>query len=570
MYRNEHPKPNFVREKWLNLNGKWKYYIDKFAFYADETHVSSDEEFTEYINVPFCPESSLSGVEHKDFIKAIWYKRDFEINSLKEEKLFLHFGAVDYETLVYVNGRLVGKHYGGGVSFSFDITEYVCEGINKLAVCAVDGTKPGQQRGKQCDLYNRYGCLYTRVTGIWQTVWLEWRPKSYIKSVKTLCDFDNGVCFFTPVFENIAYGDIFTVTVNGNGKVFKKTVKAQQGIPIYLEMADFVPWSPENPFLYHVEYELKTQNSADKVVSYLGMRKISVENGKFYLNNKEIFLRFVLDQGYYPQGIWTAPSDYDLKNDIILAQKAGFNGARLHQKVFEERYLYHADVLGYLVWAENYDWGIGWDDYYNMQNFENEWIEEIERDRNHPCIIAWTPFNETSAVLSAEGNRAKHDKFLRHIYDVTHFADPTRPVNDTSGYIHVKTDIYTVHDYDQNPETLKERYKDLEYGKSFEHESYNPICPYEGQPFVVDEYGGPLWAPDRKEKDTWGYSENKDIEEVYTKIESLTRALADNKNLAGFCYTQLTDVEQEKNGIYTYDRKEKFDIKRINIIFNKK
>ncbi|MBQ0105172.1 MAG: beta-glucuronidase, partial [Armatimonadetes bacterium] len=570
MNRCEHPKPQFVREDWVNLNGKWNFSFDFGLSGLDKEWNINTDEMKGEINVPFCPESELSGVGYKDFINGIWYTRDLPVpDSWKGDRVFLHFGAADYETSVFVNGVLAGKHYGGGVSFSFDITDFLNDADNKLVVFVKDTPRYGQQRGKQCDKFKRYGCLYTRTTGIWQTVWLERRPNAYIEKVKIQSDFDGSKFIFTPVFRNNAIGDKFRVSVKKNDTMLTSEYSAQSGIPVFFEVKDFIPWSPENPYLYDIEFELVSENGTDKVKSYGAMRKISVEKGKFYLNNEEIFLRFVLDQGFYPKGIWTAPSDEDLKNDIVLSQNAGFNGARLHQKVFEERFLYHADTLGYLVWAENYDWGLSWDDYYNMQNFENEWAEEIERDVSHPCIIGWTLFNETSYCNEVPGNRDKHDKFVKHIYDLTHAMDPTRPVNDTSGYVHVKTDIYTIHDYEQDAKKLAERYADMEEGMIFEADASIPKVKWTGQPFIIDEYGGPFWAPENKDNDAWGYSGNNDIEEVYGKIEKLTAALTDNPKMAGFCYTQLTDVEQEKNGVYTYERKLKFDMKRIKSYFSR-
>ena len=437
-------------------------------------------------------------------------------------------------------------------------------------VFAKDTQRDGQPRGKQSDKYNHYGCLYTRVTGIWQTVWLERRPQAYIESVKATPDFDNSALVVEPVLKNIKFGDTFKITISGNGQIFTKEVKAQTGVATVVDMPDFIPWTPENPFLYNILYELKREKITDSVKSYVGMRKISIEGNKFYLNNEEIYLRFVLDQGYYSEGIWTAPSDDDLIKDIELGLKAGFNGARLHQKVFEERYLYHADRLGYLVWAEHGDWGYKYDNWKAMAAIREAFLEEMVRDYNHPSIIAWTPTNESVFSL-INGDRTEHDIFMQSMYNMVKTYDPTRPCQDTSGFLHYVTDICTVHDYEQDWEKLKSHYEKIELDKNFEihlecHDNIKYTCPYEGQPMVVDEYGGPLWAPGVDE-DRWGYSESKDIEDVYSKIEMLTKVLVENENIAGYCYTQLTDVEQEQNGIYTYDRKEKFDMKRIKAYF---
>lgn len=568
MYRTKHPKPQFQRDDWINLNGTWKYVFDFGLSGQDRELYKNTETINNNINIPFCPESELSGVEYKDFINGIWYKKELSIpKDWQGDRIFLHFGGVDYRAYIYINGEFVGDHLGP-VSFSFDITKYLKEDKNELVVFAEDKKEP-KPRGKQSDKYYRYGCLYTRVTGIWQTVWLERRPNAYIKNVKTVSDFDNSAFVVTPTLKNIKYGDKFKITIKGDNKEFSKEVFAQSGVPVTIDMQNFIPWSPENPFLYDVTYEL-TSEKTDTVKSYLGMRKISIVGNKFHLNNKEIFLRLVLDQGFYPKGIWTAPNDDDLKNDIILSKSAGFNGARLHQKVFEERFLYHADKLGYLVWAEFCDWGFDFLDWKNINLHKDQFLEEMIRDYNHPSIIAWTPYNETN-FSNVKGQKTdstdNHRLALKGIVNLVRSFDPTRPVNDTSGMTHVDTDIYTIHDYEQDYEKLEKKYKDIQEGLPYETPDIRDKAVYEGQPFIIDEYGGPLWAPDQAESDTWGYSGNNDIEEVYKKIQMLTKVLKDNPKMAGFCYTQLTDVEQEKNGIYKYDRTPKFDMNRIKKYF---
>ena len=571
MYRAEHPKPQFFRDKWINLNGTWKYAFDfglsgyEREWYSNPSAINSD------INVPFCPESQLSGVEYKDFIPAIWYTRNFSIpNDWDGDRVFVHFGAVDYESWVFVNGLLIGKHIGGGVSFSFDITDALKEGENLLVVYAKDSTKGGfQPLGKQSTKYDSYACLYTRTTGIWQTVWLEARGSSYIESIKITPDIDNSNFGFVPTFKNITGNMKLNVKVfAGDTVIAEKSCVASSGVSFNIDIDNVRLWCPEDPYLYDIIFELTDCGLIlDTVKSYAGMRKIHIEGNKFYLNNEEIFLRFVLDQGFYPKGIWTAPSDEALKNDILMSLAAGFNGARLHQKIFEERFLYWADKLGYLVWAEYYDWGLDYNNYNSFYDHLNEWIREVNRDYNHPSIIAWTPFNETYGGASA--NKELHDIHVRNVVNTTRFLDPARPVNDCSGYVHVDTDIYTVHDYDQNHESFSDRYLDLTidtrkvYDLNFNNE-------YIGQPFVIDEYGGTWWSLEIDEQD-WGYGQKPNaIEEVYDRIHKLTSVIIDHPNIAGFCYTQLTDVELEKNGIYTYDRQIKFDMDRIKSYFQAK
>jgi len=575
MNRCEHPKPQFFREDWINLNGTWKFAFDFSMSGFDKNWQNTPEAMTQDINIPFCPESQLSGVGYKDFINAIWYTKKLDIpTNWENDRVFIHFGAVDYECHVFVNGSFVGKHIGGGVSFSYDITKYLKDSDNTLIVYAKDFQKAGlQPAGKQSERYNSHDCSYTRTTGIWQTVWLERRSNAYIDSVKIIPDFDNKNFIFTPVFKNIKQGDMFVIKVSDKENTYTSKTYAASGVPVCVNVPNAISWCPDNPYLYDITYELVSGGVVDTVKSYAGMRKIHVEGNKFFLNNEEIFLRFVLDQGFYPEGVWTAPSDEALKNDILLSLKAGFNGARLHQKVFEERFLYHADTLGYLVWAEYYDWGVCWEDWNCLNAIKQEWIEELYRDVNHPSIIAWTPFNETVGGVQHK-NRLNHDRIVSEVVDITRKFDPTRPVNDTSGYIHVDTDIYSIHDYAQDHKEFAKHYEDLSIDNK---KSYEPngwavydLVGYNGTPFVVDEYGGTWWAPNAEEVG-WGYGNiPKTIEEVYERIRTLTKVLVDNPNISGFCYTQLTDVEQEKNGIYAYDRTEKFDMTRISSYFKQK
>lgn len=296
------------------------------------------------------------------------------------------------------------------------------------------------------------------------------------------------------------------------------------------------------------------------------MRKIHVEGDTLYLNNKPYYLRLVLDQGFYPDGIWTAPSDAALKKDIELSMDAGFNGARLHQKVFEERFHYWADKLGYLTWGEFPSWGTDAKDPVAARNFITEWAEVVVRDLNHPSIIVWTPLNETLDI----GDGVQHSRFHADLYDITKSLDPTRPVNEASGYVHVKTDLWTVHNYGQNPEKLKTQLTpDREKGvwRNYPEKEVK----YQGQPYFVDEFGGIKWVVGVAfAENTWGYGDApKSIEEVYSRLEAQVNVLLSFEHIKGYCYTQLTDVEQEQNGIYNYDRSEKFDMKKINKILRR-
>jgi len=575
--RPEHPRPQYQRDTWICLNGSWNFAFD-FGFSGEERGWHQDPSALHGgIIVPFCPESKLSGVGHTDFIPAIWYHRPLEIpDAWKDQRVLLHFGAVDYDCRAWVNGQPVGRHYGGSASFCFDITDALQDGDNHLVVCARDDTRSGlQPRGKQSAALYSHGCLYTRTTGIWQSVWLEPVPRSRIESVRIVPDLDGARFALTPTLKKPVRGQVFrAILLDGDREIASAQIPANSGAPGVLEVPDPRPWSCADPHLYDLRFELlQGDQVTDQVSSYAGLRKFHIEGNRFFLNDEPIFLRFVLDQGFYPDGIWTAPADAELRADIERAQAVGFNGARLHQRVFEERFHYWADRLGYLTWAEFCDWGLDFGRPQAAPNHQREWREVLLRDVNHPSIVAWTPFNETAG--HARAHPEVHRRALQEIYDLTRALDPTRPVHDTSGYVHVCTDIFTVHDYDQDVEAFRERYASVNPDKPGETSIRFPelSVPYAGQPYVVDEYGGTWWVEDSGEAGTdrdegWGYGNRpRDIEEVYQRIEGLTRALADHPHIAGFTYTQLTDIEQEQNGIYTYDRRPKFDAGRLRRAF---
>ena len=577
--RPEHPKPQFYRDAWLNLNGTWDF---DFGRSGEEKGWSEDPSgLSQTITVPFCPECPMSGIEYKDFIPAVWYHRTFSVpEDWGEKRVLLHFGAVDYHCKAWVNGTLVGQHYGGSSSFVFGVTDSLRAGENSLVVCANDDTRSGDQPGgKQSLVLHSRGARYSRITGIWQTVWLEAVPKQSLDWVRVVPDLDSGRFVLTPAFKHAVRGQSFrAVLLDGGEEVASAQMPAIDGSSMALRIENPHPWSLSDPHLYDLQLELVGgETVVDRVDSYAGLRKFHIEGHKFYLNNEPIFLRLVLDQGFYPEGQWTAPNDGELKADIERSMAVGFNGARLHQKVFEERFHYWADKLGYLTWGEFCDWGMDFGLPQAIHNHQREWREIVMRDLNHPSIVAWTPFNET--IRGAREHFEAHRRALQETYDLTRALDPSRPCHDTSGYVHVCTDIFTVHDYEQDPAKFKETYAlvspdDLE-GTPIRFEELS--IPYGGQPYVVDEYGGTWWVEgqqteqDGDRKGSWGYGKRPtDIEEVYHRIEALTVVLTEHPHIAGYTYTQLTDIEQEENGIYTYDRRLKFDAERLKKAFGTK
>lgn len=574
--RAEYPRPQFERADWINLNGEWSFTLD-LADTGHERNFSNSSGFEGKIIVPFAPESKLSGIGHTEFINAVWYQRKIQIpQNWKGKHIKLNFGAVFYESEIFIDGKFVGRHYGGSDSFSYDITKYVSDGKehNLVVHAESDLRSENLPSGKQSHKLHSHGCMYTRTTGIWQTVWMEAVNPYGIERVQVLTDIDQNKITITPTFYNLANGNRLNISIKEAGSVVASAdVVASQGIPVSISIKKPKLWNPESPFLYDVVYEVK--NSAgeilDKVDAYIGMRKIHIEGTKIYLNNKPYYQRLVLDQGFYPDGVWTAPSDQALKEDIQLSMAAGFNGARLHQKVFEERFYYWADKLGYLVWGEMASWGKNSDSPQAARNFISEWTNIVVRDRNHPALVTWTPFNEEWAPTTKEMGR-----FLTDLYHITRQLDPSRPVNTVSGGLYVISDFCTSHSYQQDGDKL---HKMLFDGEKF----YQPQAPgkvhpntiiklhYTGDvPYIIDEFGGIKCAEANPSKEnSWGYGDAAITkEDFYNRLESLVKAIIGHSDkICGFCYTQLTDVEQEQNGVYYFDRKAKYDMERVSKIF---
>ena len=589
--RPEHPKPQFERSHWKNLNGEWAFEIDDGNSGMDRGLYKETVTLSGTILVPFCPESKLSGVEHKDFMSAVWYQRKVE---LKPEdltgKVFLHFGAVDYRATVFVNGVEVGKHKGGYVSFRIEITNFVHEGENTITVRATDDSRdPLIPRGKQSEKFYSVGCDYTRTTGIWQTVWMEFVPKTYVDNV--IFDGDVRTGIFTAKAFLVGEADLsMDVLYEGRtvGSVSVKNAKGTVLLPVML--SEIHLWEPGAGRLYDVIFKF----GEDIVKSYYGLRSVQLDGYRFLINGKSVFQRLILDQGFYPDGIYTAPTAADLVRDIDMSMAMGFNGARLHEKIFEERFLYECDRKGYLVWGEYPNWGLDHTRPDAIYSILPEWIEEIKRDRNHPAIIGWCPFNETWNKHDCR----QHDDLIRQVYRTTKAVDPTRPCIDTSGNYHVETDIFDVHDYNQDPVSWKanydsimetgelyDRFKEME-SKGLALRYYHHYQNYAGEATMVSEYGGIKWTKEQAEREkalsadetvtndrrvSWGYG--KDVEnaaEFKARFEGLTNALLDNSCMFGFCYTQLTDVEQEQNGLYTYDRVAKFDPAWVRSVVSRK
>lgn len=590
--RPEYPRPQFRRSEWINLNGEWAFaFDDEDAGLAGDWHGISlahlragGSPFDRRINVPFCYQAPLSGIGDTSFHDVVWYARSFaRPPSSAGEHLLLHFGAVDYRATVWVNGVQVAQHEGGHTPFFTDISHALREEDNMVVVRAEDPSEDATiPRGKQYWKEKSEGIFYTRSTGIWQTVWLEPVGRRRIDGLRLTPDVD-GACVNAQVaVEGFEPGMTLRLTVNFDGdRVLEEETRLRapllrRDLPL-VERGEALAtprtekrvalWSPEYPNLYDLRLELLAPDGRllDAVDSYFGMRKIEARDGKVYLNNHPYYQRLILDQGYFPGGLLTAPSDEDLRKDVELARDMGFNGARKHQKVEDPRWLYWADVLGYLVWGEMANAYQYSPDY--VRRITDEWQEAIRRDYNHPCIVAWVPMNESWGVPNLNTDPAQVEHLLT-LYHLTCSLDQSRPVISNDGWEQARTDLVTIHDY-RDLDTLLASYATLESAVAAAPAGRSVCLPghrYRGQPILITEFGGIAF---HNEEAGWGYSIVTETEEFLKHYDALVTALLQSGIVQGFCYTQLADIEQEINGLLTYNRKPKVDVSRIRKITKK-
>lgn len=554
MNLNEHPNPQIQRNFFRLLNGIWEFELGK----AEGKY---DCPLSGKIEVPYCPESVLSGIGNTDFITDCAYSR---VVSLREEdlseRLVLHFGAVDYAAAVYVNGRYVGGHLGGYTAFEFDIAPFCRAGENRITVFVHDNVHENTPSGKQSPQSQPFGCYYTRTTGIWQSVWLEKTPKIYLRDVKFFPKPEAcrvGVELYLAGEEDREVQ--IEVEVSYEGKIVgrldavQKTGRGKYEVPL----SEKHLWEVGDGKLYDVKIRCGT----DEVISYFGLRSVRFEGYRFLLNGKSVFQRLVLDQGYYPQGVYTAPDESDFSRDISLATDLGFNGARLHQKVFDPRYLYECDRAGFLVWGEFPSWGIDYSSLDALGRFLGEWTEAVEQQFNHPSIITWCPLNEVWG-----GNKIDL-RFVESVYLLTKTLDSTRPCVDCSGGCHGRyTDLYDDHCYveSQTLQAIADGYLSETKRLTGKLLPQNATAgnAYDGiLPVQISEYGGVVFVAQKTDESGWGYQVADSEEEFVAGYEARTSALLSCPVMSGFCYTQLYDVEQEQNGLYTYERKLKFSKK---------
>ncbi|MDM5329098.1 sugar-binding domain-containing protein [Neobacillus sp. CF12] len=586
-FRPEYPRPQLVRKEWLNLNGEWDFAFDDNNTGVKEKWFQTEDAFDQKINVPFAYQTELSGIHDPSFHDHVWYRREFTVpTQWNDQKVILHFGAVDYRAWVYVNGQYVGYHEGGHVSFSFDITDHLQWGNETLVIRVEDpSTDETIPRGKQFWVEKSDAIWYTRTTGIWQTVWIEPVSATSISKLRLTPDIDRGDI----IVEFDVLGDYLNKTIDveisfKGEMIVKDTIEVfesynKRSINLYNRQIFRTSfhhigwnWSPENPNLFDIKVTLKEDEvTLDEVDSYFGMRKVHIENGMVYLNNKPYYQKLVLDQGYWPEGLLTAPSDEDLKKDIELTKEMGFNGCRKHQKVEDPRFLYWADQLGFLVWGECAAFPSYSED--AAARLTREWIEIIERDYNHPSIIAWVPVNESWGVPFIKGNKQQQNHSLA-MYYLIHSLDATRLVISNDGWELTVTDICAIHNYNHGNQEEKAKYEEYKESLSTKENllSSKPALrgiyadgfEHQGEPILLTEFGGIGFKVG--EESGWGYTSVKNAEEFIEDYRRVMEAVYASKALHGYCYTQLTDVEQEINGLLAYNREPKCELSKIKEI----
>jgi beta-galactosidase/beta-glucuronidase len=566
--RSEYPQPQFEREQWTTLNGPWEFEFDDSHAGVAENWAGSSKKFSRTITVPYAFETKLSGIGDTSFHSEVWYRRSFTIApAWKGKRVLLRFGAVDYRANVWVNGQQVGSHEGGNVPFTFDITPVAKPGANVVTVRVEDPpTDRYIPRGKQYWEPKSQSIFYTRTTGIWQPVWLEAVGHSYLERVH-ITPGQEGVVKLAGWVSNPGKDLTLRAVASFNGATVAtaEVPAASDHTNAVLGISSPESWSPDHPRLFDVVFELRHGNEVvDRVKSYFGFRTVETRNGRVYLNGRPIYLKYVLAQGSWPESTLTPPSDEAIQYDIRVTKEMGFNGARKHQKVEDPRFLYWADKMGFLVSGEIAN-AFEYDELY-VRRILREWTEAVERDYNHPSIIIWNVINESWGVpnLLRDPRQVAH---LRSTYLVTKSLDPTRLVIDNEGWQHADmTDLFAVHDYTRTGPLLFDRWKDFptripDVGPSV----LLPGFQYNGTPLYLSEFGGIAFIPPGHQvpQESWGYSGvEKTADEAVARMRGQWEAIA-KLPIAGICYTQITDVEQEINGLLTYDRKPKFDIKKI-------
>jgi beta-galactosidase/beta-glucuronidase len=579
-----HPTPQFRRRDWLDLDGPWAFAYDDGDVGLDQAWPEHPECFGRTITVPFPPESAASGIDDTSEHPFVWYRRTFRLDDVAgwgaNQRLLLHFGAVDYNARVWLNGLPVGGHEGGHSSFTLDVTEAVRgDGEQAIVVRAEDQpTDLSQPRGKQFWETEPRRIWYHRTTGIWQPVWAEAVARTHIEELRWTPDTDRGVLGIqvrlnrapeTPLRLRVRLSLRDDLLADDTYLVQRQELSRDVGLePVVLNIGRRkLLWSPRHPNLVDAELTLQTADGTtiDEVHSYVGLRSVRAADGVFLLNGLPSYLRLVLSQGYWPESHLAAPGEDAIRREVESIRALGFNGVRIHQKVEDPRFLFECDRQGLFVWSEMASAYVFTEN--AVERFTREWLEVIKRDYNHPSIVTWVPFNESWGLPNLATDEAQR-AYVRGIYGLTKALDPNRPVIGNDGWEHVVADIWGIHDYALDGEALRDRYGSIEAiertvaGRPQHHRIQLDGGPRTGQPVVLSEFGGISYRP-TPGTPWFGYGSVADSDALIAKYAELVNAVLDSPGIAGFCYTQLTDTEQESNGLLDAARRPKVDPERL-------
>lgn len=572
--RPEYPRPLLVRDRWLNLNGPWDFRYDPEDVGLRAGWQRSCD-FDRTIIVPYTVEAEASGIGERQPPQVLWYGRNFEVpGDWVEERVMLRFGACDHWTRVFVNGEEVGQNRGGYAPFAFDIAHAVKPGENRIVIRVEDSLSWSQPRGKQ-EGTTRWAIDYDGVTGIWQTVWIEPVPKMAIEDVHPVYSLERKALELTVGLSGLGSGTLRAILVDGEreaGQVeaaFEGRVEAK----VVLDVEDPKLWSPKSPQLYDLKLELLDEEGRvrDQAASYVGLREITAGPDGLKINGEPLYIRGVLDQGYFPKGWYTPFDDKAIRKDVELTLALGFNCARKHQKAEDPRYLYWADRLGLLVWAEMPSGRIFSGEL--VTTLTDEWLRLVCRDRGHPSVMAWVPFNESWGVWNQK-ERPRQRSFVDGIYHLTRSLDGSRPVVGNDGWEYSSGDLWTLHIYEGDKRRpVAERLADVLANP--EAELYTdgrvgalPGADVSGLPVLLTECGGIGFIPEGYDGDTFAYGDiPQTTEELERRFRAIAADVAAAKPLSGFVWTQLTDIQQEINGVLTFDRQPKLPLEILRDIF---
>ena len=577
-----YPNPQFAREGFSDLCGAWDFSFDKKDQGEKQGWFKPEHKLESKINVPFCFESDLSGVERNESANIVWYSRTFSLTEVGTKRIKINFEASDYITKLWINGVFVGDHKGGHIPFSFEITNSAVKGENEISVRVEDNNLCSQPVGKQSWKDHNFLCWYTRTTGIWQPVWIEVLSETFIEKVKITPKVETG-CVEIDAYINGNSDDLmFEAKVSFEGQLINacsfavKNNRLKFSIDVSSEIPNFRInyWTPDAPHLYDIKFTLKSGDKVfDTVDSYFGMRSIETRGTDILLNKQKFYQKLILDQGYFNKGLMTARSIDDLIGDVVKIKGMGFNGARKHQKIENHKYLYLCDKLGLVLWAEMPS-AFEFSDR-AVQNHLNEIDGLVEKHYNHPSVIAYTLMNESWGINEIYSNKEQQN-FVNALYYLNKSLDSSRLIIGNDGWEHTLTDILTIHDYCADAEKMKKQYEKKDAalnGAPSLTSSRSNYCEgykYNNIPVMISEYGGIAYSENESEEN-WGYGNRlKTKEEVLDRIKKLSETVMDIDYVCGFCYTQLSDVEQEINGLLDADHNYKFDPKEISKILNYK